>query len=839
MAERKQVNLNLGKVSATPSIQAVGGTNQAVVPGVLKDNSAMRLSRSLAQFSNILGQTSNINMQRGKDAAEKLSSQEINDIIEGKIPAPTGGALGKLGFQKAFHQIAAKRWFDTTGVQKYAELESNLETKLDEFIRNSTPIEQVQSYVQEQVNSLDQEIGQYFEGNAFGSRVKNLLGSELSTRVLTGATKGYEKKQLEYMKAAKFEQYNKEFANAVLGISDEGISDFVKRAETEMRDFADNKEIAAFYKENLNKVMGILVANSQVEGDTALAEAQIEVIEGIKGKNGIPIASSLENRLTLATAKSRLKRIDTDEVTMERVELKDNFVGAMTSVYNTFKRYTDRGEKIVKGTTPYMALENALDVLNIDGDLGSDEEMAAIVERIASSEEETPQEALGSYLTQIVNERKDNPDIRISSLIRSTQDDLITRRIEINKAAQSVDLGYSRQAIQDANENALQYFLQNSEMSVDDYLDTTDLPDNTKPTKIIQRAYNEVHKFDEALPKEEDIENILKAAYDPLVKNKKFKSLFGSSGTAGSKVDPLISSQLLKNQAKEQASFIRKALLETARQEFSAGDGLIKEGTAESLQQIMRQKAANVAKIYEMELEAQAIRLDQFEEVKDLDDKIKIREFSPKERAAIIKDTRAGFIAKDIDDTKLYFNPAEGNLGEWFFNWGDKNPELAEYKSLGRDFVKSVIGDEFTPNQQIDARIQKQRDKIDEDYSKAREKAEEDTTPLRLLQDIYGYETIDFNSQKILDDLDATERDWTDVKLFSSPQNLREAAQTFLDLFNKIEATEGAIDLTQDDQKVLDYAVRLGIFSDQQGNTFPFLSEFIKAQTQFLPDINN
>lgn len=834
MAERKQVNLNLGKVSATPSIQAVGGTNQAVVPGVLKDNSAMRLSRSLAQFSNILGQTSNINMQRGKDAAEKLSSQEINDIIEGKIPAPTGGALGKLGFQKAFHQIAAKRWFDTTGVQKYAELERSLETKLDEFIRNSTPIEQVQSYVQEQVNSLDQEIGQYFEGNAFGSRVKNLLGSELSTRVLTGATKGYEKKQLEYMKAAKFEQYNKEFANAVLGISDEGISDFVKRAETEMRDFADNKEIAAFYKENLDKVMGILVANSQVEGDTALAEAQIEVIEGIKGKNGIPIASSLENRLTLANAKSRLKRIDTDEVTMERVQLKENFVGAMTSVYNTFKRYTDRGEKIVKGTTPYMALENALDVLNIDGDLGSDEEMAAIVERIASSEEKTPQETLDSYLTQIVNERKDNPDIRISSLIRSTQDDLITRRIEINKAAQSVDLGYSRQAIQDANENALQYFLQNSEMSVDDYLDTTDLPDNTKPTKIIQRAYNEVHKFDEALPKKEDIENILKAAYDPLVKNKKFKSLFGSSGTAGSKVDPLISSQLLKNQAKEQASFIRKALLETARQEFSAGDGLIKEGTAESLQQIMRQKAANVAKIYEMELEAQAIRLDQFEEVKDLDDKIKIMEFSPEQRAAIIERKRKEQLG-DKSKTSAFYT----DRTNFFFYDRDVNDNLQKYPTLYRDFVEKIVGDEFTPNQQIDARIQKQRDKINEDYRKAREEAEEDTTPLRLLQDVYGYETIDFNSQKILDDLDATERDWTDVKLFSSPQNLREAAQTFLDLFNKIEATEGAIDLTQDDQKVLDYAVRLGIFSDQQGNTFPFLSEFIKAQTQFLPDINN
>jgi hypothetical protein len=81
MAERKQVNLGLGKVSATPSIQAVGGTKQAVAPSVLRDNSAMRLSRSLAQFSNILGQASNINMQRGQDEAENLSLQEINYII--------------------------------------------------------------------------------------------------------------------------------------------------------------------------------------------------------------------------------------------------------------------------------------------------------------------------------------------------------------------------------------------------------------------------------------------------------------------------------------------------------------------------------------------------------------------------------------------------------------------------------------------------------------------------------------------------------------------------------------------------------------------------------------
>ena len=830
MADRKQVNLdNLGKVDPTPSIQAVGGTNQVAVPTVLKDNNYLRISRSLAQFSNILGQTSNINMQLGKDAAEKLSADEINDIIEGKVPAPSGGALGKLGFQKAFHQIAAKRWFDTTGVKKYADLENRLDAKMDEFIQNSTPIEQVQAYVQGEVQALEGEIGEYFDGNSFGSRVKNLIGGELSTRVLAGATKGYEKKQLAYMRAAKLESLSPQFADAVLGNSGEEISDFVKRADTNELEGFSNAEKADYWKKSLTDVMGILVANAQVEGDTTLADAQIEEISGIKGKNGALIFGSTANRATLARAGSHLNRIDTEDVVMKRSELESNFKGAVSNAYNTFKRFTDRGDEIVKGTTPYMDLENALDVLNIDGGLGDDEEMAAVAEQIAASDK--PQEALGNYLTQVVSERKDNPDIRISSLIRSTQDDLITRRIAINQATQFSDLGYSSEALKDANDKALLYFLDNPKEDAEAYVATTELPGNVKPTKIMQRAHNEAHKFDEILPKEADIENILKAAYDPLPKNKKLKALFGSSRAGASKVDPLISSQLLRNQAKDQAVLLKKRLLETARNEFSGGEGKIKEGAEEDLQKLMREKAANMAKIYAMELEALAIRLDQFEEVKDLDDKVQIMELPPEQRTKLIEDNRKKKIG-DKDKTSAFYT----DKINWFGVFGvdaDVNNELQEYPTLNREFAETLIGDEFTPD--VGGRINKQRAKIKVDYEKAR--AEENTTALRLLQDMYGYEGINFNNQKILDDLDESERDWTDVKLFATPQELNNAASAFLNLFNKIEETEGATDLTTDEEKVLDYAVRLGIFSEQIEDAYPYLTEFFKAQKQFLPSI--
>ena len=106
--QRQQSNYQPGLVSATPAIQAIGGTNQAVVQGIPKDNNYLRLSRSLAQFSNILGQASNINQLRGVDAAKGLTAQQLDDIVTGKVPDPDGGPLGALGFQKAFQQTSAR-----------------------------------------------------------------------------------------------------------------------------------------------------------------------------------------------------------------------------------------------------------------------------------------------------------------------------------------------------------------------------------------------------------------------------------------------------------------------------------------------------------------------------------------------------------------------------------------------------------------------------------------------------------------------------------------------------------------------------------------------------------
>ena len=99
MATRKRVQSDpqLPLVPLNPSIQAQGGTFPTVGIDVPKSNSAQRIATALNRLPGLTGQLSNINQKLGAQTAQSLSPEEINDIIEGKVPAPTGGALGRLG----------------------------------------------------------------------------------------------------------------------------------------------------------------------------------------------------------------------------------------------------------------------------------------------------------------------------------------------------------------------------------------------------------------------------------------------------------------------------------------------------------------------------------------------------------------------------------------------------------------------------------------------------------------------------------------------------------------------------------------------------------------------
>ena len=807
MADRKQVNLdNLGKVDPTPSIQAVGGTNQAVVPGVLKDNSALRLSRSLAQFSNILGQTSNINMQRGKDAAEKLSADEINDIIEGKVPAPTGGALGKLGFQKAFHQIAAKRWFDTTGVQKYADLESRLDVKMDEFIQNSTPIEQVQAYVQGEVQALDGEIGEYFDGNSFGSRVKNLLGGELSTRILVGATKGYEKKQLAYMRAANEEKRVNQFSDVVLGESGENLKGYFSRMQKEYSEDGYSKaEVNTVFNKTFIQGLNLAMAT-----DTGTALGMISQAKNLE-INGRQVFGSMEARLAIAKARgqiSKLMKEEEDDFTLaQRV---GNFAGPAGKFFEVLKRSQEKGElpKNNEGMA-FSYLREAFQSLDSKGGLT---EAGIKIQDLTDMvlEEGNPQENFDAAIAVLLGKELD-PQTR--AIVSQSLDDISSQRREINKAAPEVYIGLSLTDKQQLRLSARDYFENNPSESAEDFMKNSPYP-SLEPTIGVLEEYREATKFNEFMPRDAAIGTLVQQEIEEVSKDPTLQSVFKGEGD----VAPYFTVGRLNVEKMDAVNKVKKALKEFA------GERL--DETTPDKDQILLEQARDFVKTEMQSLKniatAMQVRLNEAFPTKGFPETEETLDTERTER-------RSEFKLGDEDESPFYtvgaipfFRDPETPVNIIGINVAD-NPELKKYKSLARKYALSV-------EKGVTSLTKKStRKAIDDDFKKARKN--EDGDALSLLQKFYGYKDIDFNNPTFIEDFDTTSLWWDEVRLFESEKKLAETMKKFTATMIKAAKEESV--LTDEDNKILKVMADLGIYDLSDGSVF--VQNFYNIQMELLP----
>ena len=799
MAERRQVNLNLGKVSATPSIQAVGGTNQAVVPGVLKDNSAMRLSRSLAQFSNILGQTSNINMQRGKDAAEKLSSQEINDIIEGRIPAPTGGALGKLGFQKAFHQIAAKRWFDTTGVQQYADLQNKIDAQMDIFIKNSVPIEQVQEYVQNEVNALDKDISKYFEGNAFGTRVKNLLGSELSSRIITGATKGYEKKQLDYMRAANQEKRTNEFASVVLGESEESLKGYFSRVQKlYAQEGYSGQEINNLFNSTFTKGLELAMAT-----DPDIASGMIRQAKSLT-INGKPAFGSMEARLQMALARGKISKIREAEQDSDftDAELRGQFSGPVGTFFKILKRHNDNGESPPKDGTAYTYLLDGFRALNIEGGLteaGIDpEELATTVMSY-----DNPRRGFREMVAQLLK-KETGLDRKTLSILRISQADISEEIRKINQAPPEIFIGLTPNEKRDLKEEAKAYFEDNPGADDKGFMRSKGLGEMEAPAGVKQEA-EKSKLINENLPSTQTLNLLLDQEISNVSEDPNLSLVFkGDDETAAVFTKDRLNAEKLASTTR-----IIKELRKYAKDNIT-------ESTPDK-EQIMLSKATELAKEETKDLRLMATVL-QVRREEEFGDTGFPAETDPQKIKANRTERMLSFKLTDKDDsddspffTEASFLPP--NIVD--------NPKLKPYKTLNRDYAKTLAEGE-----RILTEVKTRRD-INADFKKAREAEDDDA--LDLLMRFYGYKTIDFTTKDIIKDFDATDLWWTDVSLFENREELNNTVKMFMDLMGKVDKDD---ELTEDDKNKLSVMADLGIYdlTDQS----KFITNFEAVQIELL-----
>ena len=99
---RTQVDVPFGQVSLRSTIQGAG-RNQVFVAPQPRLNSAQMLAKNLAQFSNVLGQFSNVQKQRGREAAMALTNEEVIAQLDGTAPRRFN-PFDKIGFHSRSSQ---------------------------------------------------------------------------------------------------------------------------------------------------------------------------------------------------------------------------------------------------------------------------------------------------------------------------------------------------------------------------------------------------------------------------------------------------------------------------------------------------------------------------------------------------------------------------------------------------------------------------------------------------------------------------------------------------------------------------------------------------------------
>ncbi len=783
---RSQDNYQPGLVSATPAIQAIGGTNQAVVPSIPKDNTYLRLSRSLSQFSNLLGQVSNINQMRGKDFAQGLSAEELDDIITGKIPDPEGGPLGALGFQKAFQQTSAKRWYETVGVQKYADLENTIDAKLDDYIKNGYDINKAKALVQEDIGALSMEIQEYFADKEWGGQVSNLLGGELSSRVMAGALKGYEKKQKAYLLGVFEEKTRNEFAAVALGEADESTTGFFKRIEKEFKTKGYSpKQITNFYNKTLTDGLNLALGTNPDRAAVLITDAEKLKI------NGRPVFGGMDSRLTLTRFKNKLDQLDSESSTAKAQTVAaaaSQFVGGAVETLKQIKRAQDGNKAPIEHEAARQALILTLQPLNLTGanqEPLSDVAIANIVETVLDSP--NPQGRLSEILIELAGGQFTSAFSR--EVITRSFDDISEEIKNMNLSPSSQFEGVTAEKKQEALKGLPGYFEERTNATPAQFMNEHGVG-YVAAFEEVEAAHKEARKFDNIIPTDDEIKNSLSIALTELsLKYKKYL-----------KNDSIIKSTTIRAKAEEQVNNIKSLLIKFGKRNLAPEGVIPPEGSKDSLRKEFEKALLDEKEDFERLLKAMSIRK---------------------------RKTRELFLGRDIEKENVEFDfGTSGDTsfydeGEGFWNLED-NEELAPYKTLNLDIAKKVRDDKKV--------ITKIRDNIETDIKTAR--LAKDEKALSTLLKFYGLDG--FDKSTIISDFEISNTWWDEVKIFPNYRSLKKTYDDFASVIVKATKDET---LSTEEQELLDVVVKLGLYEESlEGEPAFALEQFLKVQQQFFQE---
>ena len=207
---RTQVDVPFGKAPLRPTVQGAG-TNQVFVAPLPRLNSAQILAKNLAQFSNVLGQFSNVQKQRGREAAMGLTNDEVIAQLDGSNPRRFN-PFDRIGFQKQFSEDVYARGFDLKIKPQLAQLGNNIKQIGVERIPDALALDKV---IDEGLARINEEAIEGIGDDKFQAYAHNVLFSNEASAFRAKTHESWNFDRQQYRKDASAEGAGRSLVDAV------------------------------------------------------------------------------------------------------------------------------------------------------------------------------------------------------------------------------------------------------------------------------------------------------------------------------------------------------------------------------------------------------------------------------------------------------------------------------------------------------------------------------------------------------------------------------------------------------------------------------------------------
>ena len=194
--KRKQVDLKLGKVALTPTIQAQSGPATRVqdISPIVKQGE--QFLNNFNKLGKVYGDAVDIFTEKGKEEAKQLDEAGFQDALKNI----SGDSFSLFGKTKAFNEGLVERYFATEVPLELLKIDEEMQANITQY----GSLDKFQEATAQRLDTYFDSLGEQFDENVFTNRALGAYSSVVKQKMLLKSNEKY---------IEKIDTFNTEEAN--------------------------------------------------------------------------------------------------------------------------------------------------------------------------------------------------------------------------------------------------------------------------------------------------------------------------------------------------------------------------------------------------------------------------------------------------------------------------------------------------------------------------------------------------------------------------------------------------------------------------------------------------